>query len=84
MWEAEETIKGVARQLEVSVNTTAVWLADIGIFINDTPVVSRRDLQDDIDKRQSIDDIRRQHHVTGRTVAVELRRHGLLDAPSME
>jgi hypothetical protein len=80
MWEAEETIKGVARQLSVSVNTTAVWLADIGIFVKDTPVISRRDLQDAIDKRQSIDEICRQHRVTGCTVAIELRRHGLLDA----
>ena len=68
------------RPLGVSVNTAAVWLADIDIFIQDAPVISRRDLQDAIDKRQSIDDIRRQHHVTGRTVAVELRRHGLLEA----
>ena len=29
-WEAEETIKGVARQFEVSVNTAAVWLARVG------------------------------------------------------
>lgn len=77
LWETEETIKGVARQLGVSVNTAAVWLADIGIFIKDTPVISRRDLRDAINKQQSIDDICHQHHVTGRTVAVELRRHGL-------
>ena len=56
------------------------WIAEIGIFIQDTPVISRRDLQAAIDKRQSIEDIRRQHHVTARTVAVELRRHGLLVA----
>jgi hypothetical protein len=80
IWETEETIKGAARQLGVSVNTAAVWLADIGIFIKDTPVISRRDLQDAIDKRLSVADICRQHHVTGRTVAVELRRHGLVEA----
>ena len=80
IWDAEETVKGVARQLEVSVNTAAVWLADIGIFVKDVPVISRRELQEAIDQRQSIKDICRQHHVTGRTVAVELRRHGLLEA----
>jgi hypothetical protein len=80
LWETEETHEGIARHLDVSVNTTAIWLADIGIFVKDTPVISKRDLQSAIDGRMSIDDIRRQHHVTGRTVAVELRRHGLLDA----
>jgi hypothetical protein len=80
IWEADETIKGVARQLDVSVNTAAVWLADIGIFVKDTPVISRRDLQAAIDAGQSVKEICRQHHVTGRTVAVELRRHGLLQA----
>ena len=80
IWEAEETIKGVARRLDVSVNTAAVWLADIGVFVKEVPVISRRDLQDAIDKRLSIAGICRQHHVTGRTVAIELRRHGLLEA----
>jgi hypothetical protein len=80
IWGAEETIKGVARQFGVSVNTAAAWLADVGIFINNTPVISRRDLQDAIDKRLPVADICRQHHVTGRTVAVELRRHALLEA----
>ena len=80
LWEVEETIKGVARQLDVSVNTAAVWLAGIGIFVKDAPVISRRELQSAIDKRQLIEEICRQHHVTGRTVAIELRRHGLLDA----
>ena len=80
LWGTDETIKGVARQLDVSVNTAAVWLADIGIFVKDIPVISRNELQVAIDKRQSVDEICRQHHVTGRTVAVELRRHGLLEA----
>jgi hypothetical protein len=43
-------------------------------------VISRSDLQDASNQRQSVDDICRQHHVTGRTDAVELRRHGLLEA----
>ena len=80
LWGTDETIKGVACQLDVSVNTAAVWLADIGIFVKDIPVISRNELQVAIDKRQSVDEICRQHHVTGRTVAVELRRHGLLEA----
>jgi transposase-like protein len=80
IWETEETIKGVARQLGVSFNTAAVWLADVGVFVKEVPALSRRDLQDAIDKRLSVADICRQHHLTGRTVAVELRRHGLLEA----
>jgi len=80
IWETEETIKGVARQLSVSVNTAAIWLADISIFLKDVPVISQRDLQRAIDDRQSLKEICRQHHVTARTVTVELRRHGLLEA----
>jgi hypothetical protein len=64
----------------VSVNTTAVWLADVGIFVKDTPAISRRDLLDAISKGHTIADICHDHHVTDRTVAVELRRQSLLEA----
>jgi hypothetical protein len=80
LWESEENIKGVTRHLNVSFNTTAVWLADIGIFVKDTPAISKRDLQSAIDQRLSIKQICLQHPVTTRIVAIELRRHGLLDA----
>jgi hypothetical protein len=76
-WQAEETIKGVARRGEVSVNTAAVWLAQVGIFVNDTPALTRRDLKQAIADGDSIDQIRRRHAVADRTVLVELHRHGL-------
>ncbi len=79
-WESERTIAGVARCGEVSVNTAAVWLASIGIFRNDTPAISRADLEAAIVSGDSIAVIRRRHHVTGRTVVVELHRHGLVEA----
>jgi Mn-dependent DtxR family transcriptional regulator len=79
-WDAEETIKGVARHFGVSVNTSAVWLAQIGVFISDTPVISRDELLKAIERGDSLDTIRRTHSVTGRTVVVELYRHHLFDA----
>ncbi len=79
-WEAEQTIEGVARRGKVSVNTAAVWLAQVGIFRNDIPAISRRDLQQAISNGDSIDVIRRRHHVTDRTVVVELHRQGLVEA----
>jgi transposase-like protein len=77
VWESEQTIKGVARRFDVSVNTAAIWLAQVGIFVAETPVISKRDLVAAIERGDSIDVIRRRHHVTGRTVIVELHRHGL-------
>ena len=76
-WETEETIKGVARRFDVSVNTAAIWLARVGIFVSDVPAISKKDLVAAIQDGDSIDVIRRRHAVTGRTVIVELHRHGL-------
>jgi len=59
------------------VNTAAIWLAEVGIFVNDTPAISRSDLETAIASQDSIDTIRRRHRVTDRTVVVELHRHGL-------
>ena len=79
-WEAEETIKGVARQFEVSVNTAAIWLARVGVFLSDVPRISKSDLVAAIRRGESIDQIRRQHRVTARTVVVELYRHALFES----
>jgi len=79
-WEADGTLKGLARRFGVSFNTVAVWLADVGIFIKEVPAISKRDLQAAIAKKWSIDRIMQEHHVTGRTVSVELRRFGLKEA----
>lgn len=79
-WAGEETIKGVARRFEVSVNTAAIWLARVGIFISNVPVISRADLLKAIERGEAVDVIRRRHRVTGRTVVVELHRHGLYEA----
>lgn len=42
-WDSERTIKHVAQRCGVSVNTAAIWLAEIGIYRSDTPVISRSD-----------------------------------------
>jgi hypothetical protein len=79
-WANEETIKGVARRFDVSVNTAAIWLARIGIFVSDVPAISRRDLLRAITNGDSLDVIRRRHGVTDRTVVVELHRQGFWEA----
>jgi hypothetical protein len=78
-WASEETIKGVARRFDVSVNTAAIWLARVGIFVSDVPAISKRDLVAAIEHGDSIDVIRRRHAVTARTVIVELHRHDLYE-----
>jgi DNA-binding CsgD family transcriptional regulator len=80
LWKRHGTIKQVARELDVSVNTAAVWLADVGIFVKEVPVISRSDMERHIAAGRSIREIMRIHHVTDRTVMVELRRHGLVKA----
>ena len=79
-WNAEGTVKGVPRALDVSINTAAIWLAQTGIFLSDAPAIEARDLKEAIRRGDSIDVIRRRHAVTDRTVVVELIRHGLHDA----
>ncbi len=76
---SEETIKGVARRFDVSVNTAAIWLARVGIFVSDVPAISKRELIAAIHDGDSIDVIRRRHAVTSRTVIVELHRHALYE-----
>jgi Mn-dependent DtxR family transcriptional regulator len=80
LWRQHQTLKAVAVQLGVSHITVVVWLADIGIFLSDTPAISRRQLEQAVAEGLTIDEIRRRHHVADRTVKVELRRFGLVDA----
>lgn len=77
-WDQEGSIKGVARRLEVSHTTAAIWLADVGIFVRDSPAITRRDLLAAIEAGHTIREICVDHRVTDRTVQVELRRFGLV------
>lgn len=78
--EAEQTIKGVARRFDVSFDTAAVWLAQVRIFLNDAPRIGRTDLETAIHNRDSLHVISRRHHVTARSVVVDLIRHDLFEA----
>ena len=79
-WRSEQSIKGISRRFGVAHTTAAVWLADVGIFVHDTPAISRSDLLAAIDAGKSIRAIATDHGMTDRTVMIELRRHGLRDA----
>ena len=79
-WESEQTVKGVALRAGVSPTTASVWLARVGIFVNETPAISRPDLCNAIKTGDSVEVIRRRHRVTGSTVIIELHRHGLFTA----
>lgn len=80
LWNRHGTIKGVARELGAAHTTTAVWLADVGVFLHDVPAISRRDIERHIDAGRTIAEIAAAHRVADRTVMIELRRHGLVDA----
>ena len=79
-WEAERTFRGVGRRFGVAHTTAAVWLAEIGVFADTTPALSRSALLDAIERQQSISQIAAQHATSATTVRVELHRHGLFDA----
>lgn len=79
LWRRHQTLKAVALELGVSHVTAAIWLADIGIFLNDTPAITRHHLEQAIAEGLTIDQIRRRHHVADRTVKIELRRFRLVD-----
>ena len=80
VWNEAGTIKAVALRFNVSHNTAVIWLADVGIFVKDTPAISRSDLVAAIEAGRTIRQIAAEHRVTGRTVQVELRRFGLVEA----
>lgn len=79
-WDTDATIIRIARSGGVSVNAAAIWLAKIDIFVNDTPAICRRDLLATIAAGDSLETIRRRHHVTEQTVVIDLRRPDLFDA----
>jgi len=70
----------VARAARHNCFDSRIWLARIGIFSSDAPRISKSDLLSAIKRGDSLDVIRRQHHVTTRTVVVELYRHWLFEA----
>jgi transposase len=80
VWDANGTIRSISQAFGVAHTTAAVWLADAGIFVNDVPAISRRDLVTHIAAGDTIAQIAKQHHVTDRTVSIELRRHHLIEA----
>jgi len=79
-WQAEGTCGGVGRRFGIAHSTAAVWLAEIDVFSNAAPKLSRRDLLDAIEQGWPIARIAAQHRVSVTTVRVELHRHGLFDA----
>ncbi len=78
-WESEGTFRGVARRLGTTHTTASVWLAEIGIFADGSPKLSRTELLDAIEQHQSMRDIAAEFGVAVTTVRVELRRHGLFE-----
>jgi|GEM_PF-1201777 len=79
-WDSEETFRGVARRLSITHTTASVWLAEIGVFADDTPKLSRAELVAAIEQQQSLYDIAAKFAVAVTTVRVELLRHRLLES----
>lgn len=78
-WDSEETLRGVARRLSIAHTTASVWLAEIGVFADDTPKLSRSKLVGAIEQQQSLRDIAAKFGVAVTTVRVELHRHRLFE-----
>jgi DNA-binding CsgD family transcriptional regulator len=79
-WQAEGTFRGVSRRIGTSPTTAAVWLAEVGIFADDAPKISRAGLKRAIDRRRTLRGIAQDQGVSVATVRVELHRHGLFEA----
>lgn len=79
-WHAEETYRGVALRFAVAPNTAAVWLAEVGVFVSDEPTLSRRAMTLAVNRGLTLSAIAHAHHVSVRTVLVDLHRHQLFDA----
>jgi len=77
VWDAEQTIRGVAQRFSVSPATAAVWLAQIAVFVSERPAISHRELTNAVRKGLTRVEIEQRFKITGRTVVVELHRHGL-------
>ena len=78
-WESEGTFRGVARWFDTAHTTASVWLAEIGVFADDPPKLSRAALLRAIDQHSSLSDIAGEHGVAVTTVRIELHRHGLFE-----
>jgi transposase len=79
-WEVDGTFRGVGRRFGVTHTTAAVWLAEIGVFADTTPVLSRRVLLDAIELSWPMSLTAEECAVSATTVRIELHRHGLFDA----
>ena len=79
-WDVEGTFRGVGRHFGIAHSTAAVWLAEVGVFADERPALSRSDLVDAINVSWPISRIAEEHRVSITTVRVELHRHGLFDA----
>ena len=80
MWELEGTFRGVSRHLGCASTTAAVWLAEVGIFADTPPALSRAVLETAISDGWPLSKIAAEAAVSVRTVRVELHRHRLFDA----
>ena len=76
-WDVEGTYRAVGLRLGIASTTAGVWLAEIGIFGNEVPALSRSDLLEAIDQQRPISKIASNHRVGAATVRIELHRHGL-------
>ena len=79
-WGVEGTHRGVGRQFGVAHSTAAVWLAEIGVYVDDTSALKRSVLLAAIGDGWSMAQIASDHQVAVTTVRVELHRHGLFEA----
>jgi hypothetical protein len=79
LWRQHGEVKQIGRELGVSPGKAAVWLAEVGIFVHDAPVITVREVRHHIAAGWTIAEISRAHHVGYSTVAIELRRHGLVE-----
>jgi hypothetical protein len=77
VWDIEGSFRGVGRRLGIAHTTAAAWLAEIGVFAEITPELSRSVLLDAIERQWPIARIATEHEVSAVTVRVELHRHGL-------
>ena len=79
-WEIEGSYRGVGQRFGVAHSTAAVWLAEVGVYADDTPALSRNALLHAIEEGQSMMKIATEHRVAVTTVRVELHRHGLFES----
>ena len=79
-WGTEGSFRGVGRRFGASHTTAAVWLAEVGLFLDATPKLPRSSLKEAIELGSPITKIAAEHRVSVTTVRIELHRNGLFDA----